>query len=453
MKTKTIILLLSLIPLTAPAQEFFTLKECLSFAVEHNDKLQKDRLSMESAVQSKREVVGAFLPQVKASAGLTYNIQKTTIAMPNFVNSMMPKAVQDPNAPKYMTVTMGMDYNANWGAGLSQQIVNLSLLNAIKIAGVAEEMAQIGAGIDTEEVLAQTATLYYAIQVLTYASKRFDESIELMDKTARMLEVNKENGIMRPMDVKQILVNKTNLETEKSSMMQAVEIQKNLIKLQIGFPMEAEIELAPIDLEDMEAEIFSNAPALFDINGRLPFKMFKSQQKMLDLQYKSAVYETLPVLNLSANYAMNYIGDEFKGDTFHHFPVSMVSLNLRFPIFTGLSQRAKIKKADIERQKSRRDERNLTQSLSMAHSNALMALEQNRKNMDAQKRNKELAQEVFSVMENRYKEGLSPLSDLLNANSSLIRSEMNYVNALSSCMKAYIDLKKTDGSINEIKNK
>lgn len=453
MKTKTIILLLSLIPLTAPAQEVFTLKECLSFAVEHNDKLQKDRLSMESAVQSKREVVGAFLPQVKASAGLTYNIQKTTIAMPNFVNSMMPKAVQDPNAPKYMTVTMGMDYNANWGAGLSQQIVNLSLLNAIKIAGVAEEMAQIGAGIDTEEVLAQTATLYYAIQVLTYASKRFDESIELMDKTARMLEVNKENGIMRPMDVKQILVNKTNLETEKSSMMQAVEIQKNLIKLQMGFPMEAEIELAPIGLEDMEAEIFSNAPALFDINGRLPFKMFKSQQKMLDLQYKSAVYETLPVLNLSANYAMNYIGDEFKGDTFHHFPVSMVSLNMRFPIFTGLSQRAKIKKADIERQKSRRDERNLTQSLSMAHSNALMALEQNRKSMDAQKRNKELAQEVFSVMENRYKEGLSPLSDLLNANSSLIRSEMNYVNALSSCMKAYIDLKKTDGSINEIKNK
>ncbi len=131
----------------------------------------------------------------------------------------------------------------------------------------------------------------------------------------------------------------------------------------------------------------------------------------------------------------------------------MASLNLRFPIFTGLSQRAKIKKADIERQKSRRDERNLTQSLSMAHSNALMALEQNRKSMDAQKRNKELAQEVFSVMENRYKEGLSPLSDLLNANSSLIRSEMNYVNALSSCMKAYIDLKKTDGSINEIKNK
>jgi len=453
MKTKTIALLLSLVPLTAPAQEIFSLKECLEYAVEHNDRLQKDRLSMESAVQSKKEVVGAFLPQVKASAGLTYNFRKTTIAMPNFVNAMMPKAMQDPNAPKYMTVTMGMDYNANWGASLTQQIVNLSLSNAINIAGLAGEMAEIGAKIDTEDVLAQTATLYYAIQVLTYASKRFDESIKLMERTARMLEVNKDNGIMRPVDVKQVLVNKTNLETEKLSMLQAIEIQKNLIKLQMGFPIEAEIELAPIDMEEMEAELLSSAPALFDINGRLPFKMFKSQQKMLNLQYKAAVYETLPVLNLNANYAMNYIGDDFKGETFHHFPVSMVSLNLRLPIFTGLSQRAKIKKADIERQKSLRDERSLSQSLSMAHSNALMAFEQNRKSMDSQKRNKELAQEVFGMMENRYKEGLSPLSDLLNANSSLIRSEMNYVNALSNCMKAYIDLKKTDGSINEIKNK
>lgn len=59
--------------------------------------------------------------------------------------------------------------------------------------------------------------------------------------------------------------------------------------------------------------------------------------------------------------------------------------------------------------------------------------------------------EVFDVIENNYKEGISSLSDLLNANSALIRSQMNYVNALNGCMKAYIDLKKSNGTIGEIK--
>lgn len=450
MKKTIISLLLALLSVSMPAQEVFSLRECLDYAVDHNDNLQKDKLSMEAAAQSRREILGALLPQLNASAGMTYNIDKTTIAMPNFVNSMLPEAMRDPNASKYMTVTMGMDYTANWGFSLSQQILNLSLLNAVEIAKKAAEMTEIGSRINTEEVIAKTASLYYAIQVLTYASARFDESIALMDRTLEMLEVNRDSGLMRPVDVKQVTVTRTNLETEKQSMMQAIEIQKNLLKLQMGFPMEERIELAPLDLERMETELCSHGMEAFDLDGQLPFRMFKKQQEMLGLQYKSAVSETLPVISLSANYATNYMGDDFKGDTFRHFPVSMVSLNLRVPIFSGLSKSAKIKKAGLEMQKSLRDERTVTQSLSMAYGNALMSLEQSRKSMDSQRRNMDLAQEVFEIMENNYKEGLSSLSDLLGANSSLIRSQMNYVNALSGCMKSYIDLRQTDGTINEM---
>lgn len=372
--------------------------------------------------------------------------------MPNFVNSMMPAAMQDPNAPKYMTVTMGMDYGANWGGSISQQIVNFSLFNALNIADLSGEMTEIGAKINTEDVIAQTAGLYYSIQVLTYAVELFDESIALMDRTLQMLEVNKASGLMRPVDVKQLSVNKINLETEKLSMIQAIDIQKNLLKLQMGFPMDEKIELPPINIKNMEEEILTNALTAFDMSSQLSFKMFKSRQKMLDLQYKAAVYGTLPMLSLSANYAMNYMGDDFKGETFHKFPVSAISLNLRVPIFTGLSKTAGIK-AQIERQKSLRDERSLSQSLAMAYGNALMSLEQSRKIMDSQKRNKEMAQEVFDVIENNYKEGISSLSDLLNANSALIRSQMNYVNALSGCMKAYIDLKKATVQLAKSKNK
>ena len=443
-------LILTVLPLVLSAQERYSLKSCLDYAVENNESLKKDRLSLETSIQSRREVVGALLPQINASGGMTRNIQKTTIAMPNFINSMMPESMRDPDADKYMTVTMGMDLNANWGANLSQQLLNMSLFNAVRITKIVGEMAELGLEISTEDVIAQTAGLYYGIQILSYAVEQFDESISLMDKTLEMIEVNRDVGLVRPIDAKQISVSRTNLETERAAMNNAIEFQKKLLKLQMGFPMEENIEIEPIDVGMLEDMVFSSRIGRYEVTEQLPYKLFQKQQNMLDLQYKSAKFETLPVVTLTANYSMNYMGDDFYRKSCHSFPVSMVTVNMRVPIFSGMSKNAKIKKAHIEQLKAEYDGRMLTQSLNMAYSNALMQLEQNRKAMLTQKENMGLAREVYEVTERNYNEGISSLADLINANSSLIKSKVNYINALNNCIKAHIDLKKADGTITDI---
>lgn len=447
---RTMALALMLSISTVSAQERLSLRECLDYALEHNLALRKGKLSSAAARQSLKEVTGTLMPQVSASSGISYNIRKTTVAMPNFVNSMLPEAMRDPNAPKYMTVTMGMDWNANWGVVLSQQILNFPLFNALDIAGLGVRMSGMGEETEREELIAQTASLYWSILILSYAVERFDESISLMDRTVRILEANGEIGLARPVDIRQIAVNRTNLEAEKESMMQAIVIQKNLLKLRMGFPMDGEIELAEMDVEEMESLLFRENPGAFDVSGLLPFRIFKARQKMLDLQYRSAVYETLPALSLNAHYNMNYMGDRFRGETFRHFPVSALSLNLRFPIFTGLSKSAGIRKAKIEKEASLLEEEMLARSLSMAYCNALSSLEQSLTTMESQRRNREMARELFTVVEGNYREGLASLADLLNADAALIRAQMNYVNALGGCMKAYVELKKADGTISEI---
>lgn len=443
-------LMLSLSISSASAQERLSLRECLDYALEHNLALRKGSLSSAAARQSLKEVTGALMPQVSASSGISYNMRKTTVAMPNFMNSMLPEAMRDPYAPKYITVTMGMDWNASWGAVLSQQILNFPLFNALDIARLGVRLSEMGEETDREEIIAQTASLYWSILILSYAVERFDESIALMDRTGRILETSGENGLARPVDIRQIAVNRTNLEAEKESMMQAVVMQKNLLKFRMGFQMDGEIELAEMDEREMERWIFRENAGVFDVSGLLPFRIFKSRQKMLDLQYRSSVYEMLPALSLNAHYNMNYMGDRFRGETFRHFPVSALSLNLRVPIFTGMSKSAGIKKAKIEKESSLLEEEILTQSLSMAYGNAQSSLEQSLKTMESQRRNRDMARELFAVVESNYMEGLASLADLLNADAALIRAQMNYVNALGGCMKAYVELKKADGTIYEI---
>ena len=453
MRKKILVLFMGLLPLLCVAQsEPLSLSQCLDYAVQHNASLQKDRLGIETAVESRREVIGSLLPQLNASGSLTRNFQKTTIAMPNFMNSMLPAAMQDPNAPKYMAVAMGMDLSANWGVSLTQQVLNFSLFSAVQMARAGEEMARTGAILDEDDVIAQTATLFFSTQVLTYAMTAFDESLALMDRTANMMAVNVENGLVRKVDADRVTVARMNLETEKSSMQQALDVQKNLLKLQMGFPMTDDIALVPVDIESLENTLAAETLLGFTVTDQLPFQMLKQQQGMLQLQRKAAVAEVLPALTLSANYSQNYMGDHFYGETYHHFPVSMVSLNMRMPLFTGMSKKAKIRKAGLELSKAEEDERMLVQSLTMGYSNAMRQMQQSRATVEAQKRNRQLAEEVMAVTEGNYREGIAPLSDVLNASTSLIQAQMNYINALGNGMKAWVDLKKADGTIGEIKN-
>lgn len=444
------LLLLGLvIPAAATAQEL-SLGQCLEYAVEHNRSIQKDRLGIETAVLAKKEVVGSLLPQISASAGITDNFQKTTFAMPNFVNSMMPAAMQDPNAPKYMTVSMGMDYSANWGASVAQQIVNFSIFNALAIADESKKMADLGLQMTTDDVIAQTAQIYYAIQVLEYALDQFDFSIGLLDKTLGVVNANMENGLMREVDAGRIKVSRTNLETERASMAQALDVQKKLLKLQMGQESDSDPIICKLESDDMENMLMLASRPDFRIESIPAYRMLKEQQNMLGLQHKQAVYAFLPVVNLVGNYSMNYMGDDFKGETFYHFPVSMLSLNLKMPLFTGFSNSSKVRKAKLEIEKSHHDEAAMTQSLEMNWANASGQLEQQMRAVSAQRENKELAQKVFDVTQVNFDEGISSLSDLLNAQSQLVQSQMNYVNALSGGVKAYIDLKKASGTINEL---
>ncbi|MBQ0127753.1 MAG: TolC family protein [Bacteroidales bacterium] len=427
-----------------------SLKQCLDYSLENNAALQKDRIGVEIANQSRREILGSLLPQLGASSQFTYNIQKTRFAMPNFINEMMPEPLRDPDAPKYMTVTMGMDLSANWGVALTQQIVNFSLFNAVGIANAAEEMAQMGRMADVDDVISKTATLFYNAQILEYSLGLFDESLAVMERTSGLMEANRELGIVRTVDADRIAVARTNLETEKQSLRQALEVQKNLLKLEMGFPMDQAIDIAPVDIDRIESMIFLECMPRFNVEEQLPFRIFRQQKEMLALQRKAAVAEVLPVLVFNANYSTNYMGDHFYGETYNHFPVSMLSVSLKFPIFTGMSKTAKVKKAGLELQKAEYDERMLVQSLTMGYNNARMQMDQNRSTICSQKRNKDLAQDVLRVTEANYNEGLANLSDVLNASSSLIQAQMNYINALSNSVKSYIDLKKADGTISEI---
>lgn len=433
------------------AQQVYDLQGCLKFALENNHNIRKAQFDKEKSAQARQEILGALLPQVSGTGNLNYNIQKSRFIMPNFMNEFLPPGMQDPNAAKYMTIEMGTNYTAGIGAALNQQIVNLSLFNAVGIAKTAEELTSLAAEAREEDVISQTANLFYAIQATEYAAGMFGRSIEIMDSVLISMETSYASGLIRKVDLDRLKVTRTNMSTQRASVINAVEVQKNLLKLQMGMDISEQLEIEKINPEIFDIQTNIGDFQDFDPNLQTSYKMLNRQQNLQQLQKKAAIYENFPVLTAMINYNYTGVSDEFfRGETNYWFGSSMAALNLRIPLFGGLSRSSKIKQANFELLKVREDEAILKQSLSMAHKNALLKLEDSRNAIQIQKANMAMAEEVYRVTERNYSQGIASMSDVLNSNSSLIQAQMSYADALNNFMKAYVELRKASGTIREL---
>ena len=451
-RARTILIaVITCISVNISAQQVYDLQSCLKFALENNHNIRKAQFDKEKSAEARHEILGALLPQISGTGNLNYNIQKSRFIMPNFINEFLPPNMQDPNAAKYMTIEMGTNFSAGIGAALNQQIFNLSLFNAVDIARTAEELTSLAAEAREEDVISQTANLFYAIQATEYAAGMFGRSIEIMDSVLISMETSYASGLIRKVDLDRLKVTRTNMSTQRASVINAVEVQKNLLKLQMGMDISEQLEIEKINPEIFDIQTNIGDFQDFDPNLQTSYKMLNRQQNLQQLQKKAAIYENFPVLTAMINYNYTGVSDEFfRGETNYWFGSSMAALNLRIPLFGGLSRSSKIKQANFELLKVREDEAILKQSLSMAHKNALLKLEDSRNAIQIQKANMAMAEEVYRVTERNYSQGIASMSDVLNSNSSLIQAQMSYADALNNFMKAYVELRKASGTIREL---
>ena len=447
-----LVLCLILLTTTGRAQESYTLQQCLGYAVEHNSNVRKSAYDREKAERARQEVLGALLPQINGSAGLNDNLKKAKFIMPNFMNNFLPEKMRDPNASEYMTIEMGTKYSANTGLALNQQLLNLSLFNTLDIAKVSKQMAELGALSTEEDVIAQTATLYYGVQVTQYAASQMLRSVELVEQMLLMMEVNYASGLVKKVDVDRLRVNLTNLKTQQSAIESGLEVQKNLLKLQMGFEVTEPITIPPLDLSlPAQQEIAVVAAPTFEPVRHVAYKQLQQRERMAQLQERAKKHEYLPTLSLALNLQYNHMSDQlFGGATNYGYPTAMVGVSLRMPIFSGGSRLAKVRESHLDLLKAQEDLHALDQSLRMAHLNASLKLKDTQRTISLQEDNKALAEQVFDLAQKNYNLGVASLSDVLNASQSLVQAQMSYASALGDYMKAFIDLKKSKGEIRDL---
>ncbi len=125
----------------------------------------------------------------------------------------------------------------------------------------------------------------------------------------------------------------------------------------------------------------------------------------------------------------------------------MVGVQLSVPLFDGFQRKNKARQARYAYEKNKNDMENLRNGLEIEKENARITLRAGISNLENQKQNMKLAEEVYNISKTKYKEGVGSSLEVMDAETALKEAQTNYFNALYEAHTARISLLKALGEL------
>ena len=422
----------------ALAQQKITLGDALTFALQHNSKVRKARLDIDGGKYKVEEVRSQALPTITGNSSLNYN-------------AIIGQQVVDFGGTS-QTLKFGKKWNSTAGIQLSQQLFNQQVFTGLQAARSSQEYYELTAQYTEEQVIELVANNYYQVLVNRQQLNVVDNNIKNVKVIEKIISNQYQNGLAKKIDVDRIKVNLTNLETQREQTINAIIQLENQLKFAMGMQV-----TNPIILPDTELTEVKELPRFTDsitLANRTEIKLLNNQQTLLKLQRKAYVAEYYPSLALTGNYTYSSQAGGFDflntNSTAIGFGSSAIGLTLKVPIFNGFLTRSRIRQADVNIQKANEDRVETTNALNLAYENAKIQLRNSLNTINAQKKNAELAQEIYKSTQNNYNNGLASLTDLLDTETSLTQAQNSYTQALLNYKIAEIQLIKSNGNIKSL---
>jgi len=435
----TIIFFLLVIKIQAQEIKSLTLKDVITYALENKADAKKAKLKVENSEYQIQEVRSRALPQISVNGGLTYNPILQTTVIDGAIFGQPGTIIQADFGQKWSSVA---------GVSLTQNLFDQSIFTGLKAAKSSREFFQINQQLTEEQVIERVANAYYRIFVTKLNLKTIEKNIENTNKVKNIIKGLYDNGLSKKIDLDRISVRVSNLNTQRKQIVNAIELQENVLKFYMGMPIETKISLQQMAFE-ISIQTMEEGP---NTEKRTEYILLKKNEELLEFQKKSIEANYYPTLSLTGNY--NYFGQGSKiplggsnSDGVYWSDFSSIGLNLRIPIFSGFETKARVRQAEINLKSIKLDLEDTKLALNLAYENAKKQIDNSLETINSQKENTQLAQEVLDNTKNNYLQGLASLTDLLDAENANVEAQNNYNAAVLQYKLAEIQLLKSKGEL------
>jgi len=443
MKPLQIFLLLLLVPLLGfsqapPQTRVIGIDECLSLAVQNSVRLQISLLEQQRLQYQRRETIGQGLPNINFNGGWDDYVNLPTQLIPGEFFGKPGEMIP---------VQFGTSFNISGSVDASQIIYNQAFLIGLRITR--QFLAQNT--LETErletELVAEVSKAYYLAQI---TRQQIGNQMNVMENLDSLLDIARsqhEFGLITGVDVDRINVNRLNLQSAIDNLETLLQQQYSMLKYFMGIPEEEQIILPETVNPNVVAIDTSGS-----LNNHIDIRMIEKQKEITETNLKldrSFYYPSLTLI-ASTNYLNQSNTFYLFGEPTGWYNTSLVGFRLNVPIFNGLQKRWKVSQTKVQLEKVGVTETDTRRILSIQAKDAARKLTNSITTESRQRENVGLAEKVYAVSQDRYKQGLIPLTDMLNAESDLSAAQTGHTTALVQMKIAEIDYLKAKGTLLEV---
>ncbi len=407
-----------------------TIDELFERVEQSNTEVRAARKDVDIYREKEKTAKARRLPDIDIDAGVKY-LGDATIMERDFSN---PKRSPMPHLGNSLSLSV---YQPLYAGG--------EITGGIHKTAYQTQIASTDLKIVTDDIKINVLDCYLNLLKHRNLLSVYDENIRLTKQLLEEMKVRSEQGLVLANDVTRYELKLSNLNYDRSTVANAIEHLNYSLLVYLGMDEGTVIE-PYLDKKNM---------ALTDI-GLKKWKQDAEESpklKRLDLAYSKSKTEEriarsrmMPSIGLTA-------GDCIEGPITNKTPVMDNNLNtwwlglkLSFSLSALYKDKSSINAAKMETARLT-DEREaqketIERNLDKAYKSYTEACEQ----VETQKKNVELANENYRIVEQRYSADLSLLTDMLDASTEKLDAEVRLVNARINVVLYYYQLKYISGN-------
>jgi outer membrane protein TolC len=409
----------------------FTLEECIEYALQNNLSLKNARFDEYIAQKMVNEQLSAGLPQIDVSGNIQNNFELPVFVLPG------------PNG-EFQQLTFGLPWQASAGISASQLLIDGVFFLGLKASRTYVELSEIQTDRSREQIAYEVSKAYYSVLALQVRLQQIDANLERVRKLYDETRAMYESGFVEKIDMERLEINYTNLELDRVNIVRLITTSKDMLKFQMGMPVDMPIELTE-DVSILEETPPSLEEMLsFDISSRTEYEILETRRELQEYNMRRYRAGYFPNLYAFGNYNWNRQW-EFNTENDFQYWVGNAGLQLNVPIFDGTRKRNQVQQVKLEIQKIDNEIENFQNATRMELRNAATNLLNAYNSLQSVERNKELAEAVYRVSEIKYKEGVGSSLEVNDAETQLQESEANYLRGFFDYIVAKLDMQKARG--------
>lgn len=417
---KGLLILATMMSLSVSAQEKWTLRECIDYAMQNSITLKQAHLTKQTATETRKQSQAALFPSLSASSNQSFGYRPwQSSGMATVSNGTVNSSV----TKTYYNGTYGI--NASWTLWNGNQNHN-----QVKANKLSEEQAELKIEQSANSIQEQIAQLYVQILYMNEAIGVNRESLEASKKNEERGQEMVNVGKMSKADLAQLSAQRAMEEYN------LVEAESNLANYKLQLKQLLEItgeqafDVAMPTASDQQA--LASIPSVMNVYEqaltlRPEIKNTELALQASDVQLKIARAGYLPTLSMTGGVGTsttsnnsNKWGEQMKTN----FDAS-AGIGISIPIFDQRKARTAVNKAKIQHEQALLDQQDQQKKLYSTIEGFWLDAQTNQEKFRAASATVESEQQSYDLLQEQFNLGLKNIVELLNGKVSLLQAQQS----------------------------